>query len=167
MTANPIAQLRAIAQLREEGIPAALIKSRLGLTRHTLSHYRRLERLLVPAAAILIERAALSLRHARAIVRLPAAEQENFTRDIIQRRWSAHRAELEVRKRIEGQPAIPDSHYYDSLAETISEQIGHPVKIQPDRLNPHSGAITILYADFDCFDSVLARMRVKLPGDDD
>ena len=152
-----------VGQLAEEGIPMGELKSALGLSRFDLSHYRRLGRRLGDAVLDLIERSALSFGHARAIARLPPAKQEKFARDVIQRRWSAHRTESEVSRVIAGDEPGPDAHYYTALAETISEQIGHPVAVAANPARPQSGSITITYADFDCFDSILARMRVKLP----
>lgn len=156
-------RISAVEEWLGAGRSPRLLKQRLGISRFELSHYRRLARVLTADARHLLERNALSLGHARAIGRLDPKRQEAFARDIIQRRWSAHRAEQEASSALAGASAQPDAQYYDGLAEIISEQIGHPVKVTPDRHNKRAGAITITYADYACFDSILGRLRVRLP----
>lgn len=157
------ARVRMVGQLAEAGVPMRELKTALGLSRFDLSHYRRLGRRLAGPVLDLVERAGLTFGHARAIARLPLPQQEAFARDVIQRRWSAHRTESEAKRALAGAQPGPDAHYYGALAETISEQIGHPVTVTANPARPQSGTIAIAYADFDCFDSILARMRVKLP----
>lgn len=155
-------RILTVEELISSGLSPAYLKERLGLSRYDLSHYRRLSRTLSPEALVLIDKGRLSLRHARAISRVSRDGQAKFTGDIIQRRWSASRADQQAIALVTGSAPPADAEYYDSIAEQISEQIGHEVKIAQDKANRRSGTITIRYADFDCFDSILARMRVTL-----
>lgn len=158
----PGERISAVAELLAGGLSASYVKERLGLSRYDLSHYLRLSRTLSPQVLIRIDKGQLSLRHARAISRVPPADQERFVGDIIQRGWSAARADQQATAFVSGSEPPADAEYYDAIAEQISEQIGHEVKISQDKMNRRSGTITIRYADFDCFDSILARMRVTL-----
>lgn len=155
-------RVRALETLLAQRLSTQYLKECLNLSRFDLSHYRRLSRALTPAVIDLIDRGNLSLRHARVIGQLDRKQQESFARDVIQRRWSVSRATEQAKSLMSGEAAPANSEYYDSIAEQISEQIGHPVKVAPDKANPRSGTITINYADFECFDSILSRMKVRL-----
>jgi ParB-like chromosome segregation protein Spo0J len=161
-----IAALATLELLEAEDVSSRGIQDRLGIDRFELSHLRRLKRQLTPASRQVIERARLSFAHARAIARLRGDDQETLARDVAQRRWSAHRAEREARERLQGRAAGPDNSMYVALAEQIAEQIGHPVQIRTDPANPRRGEILVTFADLDCFDAILSRMRVSL-GDNE
>lgn len=160
-----IARLDVLATLTAAKESSGTIKQELGLNRYELSHLRRLDKYLSDTAKHLINRNRLSEGHARALARLPHAQQENLVRDTIQRHWSVRDLEQAVKATIDGtgiKDKSADARYYDQLSMHISDQIGHPVKIQPAQ-TPGHGQITITYYGLDSFDGILSRMRIKLP----
>lgn len=143
------------------------IKKALGLNRYELSHLRRLDRCLSDTAKHLINKNRLSEGHARALARLSHPQQERLVRDTLQKQWSVRDLEQAVKATIEGgdiKDKSADARYYDQLGTNISEQIGHPVKIQPSQ-TPDNGQIIITYFGLDSFDGILKRLRIKLPDD--
>jgi ParB-like chromosome segregation protein Spo0J len=138
------------------------IKENLELSRYELSHLKRLSKRLTPEARKLISRNNLAEGHARALARLPAKMQESLLREALHRRWSVRKIERRVKDLLEGREPEPDDSYYEQLATHISDTIGHPVKVCPDKTNPSKGQIIITYLGFDAFDSVMERLNVEL-----
>lgn len=100
---------------------------------------------------------------AKAVGRLSHDGQDQIIREVLHRRWSVRRVEVEVRAIIEGAGAHKDSAYYQQLADHIGEQIGFPVLIRP-KAGGRGGEVVIKYFDYVDFDSVMDRLRVKLPA---
>tara|TARA_B110000211_G_C14089941_1_gene558472 strand:- start:3546 stop:4061 length:516 start_codon:yes stop_codon:yes gene_type:complete len=160
-----IKRIEEVELRRDLGDSSAEIKEALGLTRYELSHLNRLSKKLCYEARKLIKRNNLSEGHARALVRLPQKAQEDILREALHRKWSVRKLEQRVRDYIAGREPTPDASYYEQLATHISDTIGHPVQVRPDRTNPSKGKIVITYLGLDAFDSVMERMNVKI-GDE-
>lgn len=160
-----IKRVEEIELRRELGHSNERIKEALGLTRYELSHLNRLSKNLNPEARKLIDRNNLSEGHARALVRLPIKAQEKIIRDTLARKWSVRQLEQRVRDYLANREPAPDALYYKQLATHISETIGHPVEVCPDKSIPSKGKIVITYLGFDAFDSIMERMNVKI-GDE-
>lgn len=152
-------RLDEINYLQSCKTPSKEIKSTLGISRSELSHLLRTDAKLDEHVKDLIRRNKLSLGHAKAIARLSGAQQDRLTRDVISKRWSVRRAEAEVRAALSGK-TLSDNAYYEQLSETISDQVGQPVKIIPDG---SKGCIQIEYFSFEDFDNIMARMKIQLP----
>lgn len=155
-------KLEELERLAGASLDASYLKERLVVDRFELSHLRRLARALSDPAREVVRRAGLTFAHARAIARLPARDQESFARDIVQKRWSVRKAEQAAAARVKGEAPGPDREYYEQLSTRISEYVGHPVEVDVDKKNPKRGVIKITYADLDCFDSIMQRLRVSL-----
>lgn len=160
-----IKRIEEIELRRDLGDSSAEIKEALGLNRYELSHLNRLSKKLCPEARKLIKRNNLSEGHARALVRLPQKAQENILRDALHRKWSVRKLEQRVRDYVAGREPTPDASYYEQLATHISDTIGHPVQVRPDKTNPTKGKIVITYLGLDAFDSIMERMKVRI-GDE-
>lgn len=160
----PVVKRVEEVELRLElGDSNAEVKEALGLTRYELSHLNRLSKKLTPATRKLLKRNThLSEGHARALVRLPAKAQEDMLREALHRKLSVRKLELRVKDYLDGREPTPDASYYEQLSTHISETIGHPVKVRPDKSNPSKGKIVITYLGLDAFDSVMERMNVKV-----
>lgn len=143
-------------------IPKAEIKTLLGLSRVELSHLLRLSKRLGAGVRSLIKKNDLPQGYAKAITRLPHSAQDKVIRDALLKGWSVRRIEEEVRVIAEGREAVQDSSYYRQLGELIGDQIGNPVTVKPNK-NNKGGELVIRYFDYADFDSVLDRLRVKLP----
>lgn len=162
-----IERLEALAARTAAQESSHSIKKALGLNRYELSHLRRLDRCLSDTAKHLINKNRLSEGHARALARLSHPQQERLVRDTLQKQWSVRDLEQAVKATIEGadiRDKSADARYYDQLGVYISDQLGHPVKIQPAH-TPGHGQITITYFGLDSFDGILNRMRIKLPDE--
>ena len=143
------------------------IKKELGLSRYELSHLKRLDKHLSETSKQLIHKNKLSEGHAKALARLRGSQQDKLLRDTIQKRWSVRVLEQAVSAQLDGEEfndRSTDALYYEQLSNHVSEQIGHPAKIFPDKTQGN-GQITITYYGLDSFDGILKRLRVKLPDD--
>lgn len=152
-------RLDEIKYLQSCKTPSKEIKTTLGISRSELSHLLRTDAKLDEHVKDLIRRNKMSLGHAKAIARLSGPKQDGLARDIISKRWSVRRAEAEARAALSGK-SLSDNAYYEQLSETISDQVGQPVKIIPDG---SKGCIQIEYFSFEDFDNIMARMKIRLP----
>lgn len=144
------------------GDTRAEIREALGITRFELSHLCRISRELEDTTKQLIEKNGLSEGHAKALTRTSGRLQDDLIRSAIQHRWSVRRLEQEVRAGLSGTDSVPDQEHYDRISQLMSETIGHPVTVRPDKKDQRKGTITIQYFDFESFDSIADRLNVSL-----
>ena len=166
---DPIAEARAIEELKAAGLTDRDIGERLGLPRHQVTQARRLLKLIDPAQAALIG-GRLSVGHARVLASLDPAHQARLLREITAKRLSVRQAEERANasgKRRGGAGHEPPSSVADGaipkdaatlkLEQELSESLGCPVSF--DLHSNGSGRVVIDYSDLDVLDGVLERMR--------
>lgn len=159
-----IEKIRFVERLIDLKVKSKEVKRQLGLTTYNMSHLMRLSKGLTEDVKNIIAKGGLSAGHARAIARLSKPLQERFTRDCIQKKWSVRKIEVAVKASLLGVNNT-DAEYYRRLAETVGDQIGHPVEIHPDTTKVGQGTIVIRYLGLEAFEGILQRMRVKLPDE--
>ncbi len=142
-----LAGATCVALAREHGVPANKVR-----------HLVRVARKLHPDTCELCRRNhRLSYGHARVLASIGMPRQIEAARTVLAKHWSVRQLERYTR----GEPAASDNSYYERLAETLSEQMGRPLSISPDKKTPTAGTISIRYFDVDDFETVCLRMGLS------
>jgi ParB family transcriptional regulator, chromosome partitioning protein len=162
---NPIEEARAYQRLAEsEGLTQAEIARMVDKSR---SHVANIQRLLaLPESVIaLVERGALSMGHARALI--GSAEAESIADAAVAKSLSVRDVEKLVRKQARGnvtpgrraRPAVGTAEAADIAAVQthLEDFLGLPVRIATDA-DPRSGAVTIRYSTLDQLDLICQRL---------
>jgi ParB family chromosome partitioning protein len=166
---DPIAEARAIAELKNAGLTDHEIGGHLGMPRHQITQARRLLNLIEPVQAVLIG-GRISVGHARVLASLDKDHQERLLREITTKRLSVRKTEgcaNEIRDRCgRGGGAAPDPVADNKvqkdpatrqLEREISETLGCPFSFELHK--DGSGRVVIEYSDLDVLDGVLERIR--------
>jgi len=169
---EPIAEARAITDLKTAGLTDREIGERLGMPRHQVTQARRLLKMIDAAQAALIG-GQISVGHARVLASLDPARQARLLREITRKRLSVRqleelasdRRDPSSSRRGEGREAPSSST--DSvvqkdaatlkLEQELSENLGCPVSF--DLYSNGSGRMVIDYSDLDVLEGVLERIR--------
>jgi len=143
----------AIAKLSSVGYSNRQTRELTGLTHdYTVSHYKKAGG-LSPSILELWHKNlhVITLGHARALARLPENKQEHTCREILARHLNVRQVE-KLNSATQSSSSEMNAHL-KRLAETMSEYIGHPVKIsmKPDST---SGKLTVDWFGFDDFDTL-------------
>jgi len=166
---DPIAEARAIAELKDEGLTDQAIGERLGLPRHQVTQARRLLNLNASAQTAVIA-GQISVGHARVLASLDEAHQARLLREVTTKRLSVRQTEARAnemrdRRGRRGQatpkPVAENTVQKDAatrrLEQDLSEHLGCPLSFE---LHPDgSGRVVIEYSDLDVLDGVLERIR--------
>lgn len=169
---DPIAEARAIAELKNAGMTDQDIGERVGLPRHQVTQARRLLNLIEPVQAALIG-GQISVGHARVLASLDQARQARLLREVTSKRLSVRQLEERSSDRRHqsssrlGEGGVARSSSPDSvvqkdaatlkLEQELSENLGCPVSF--DLHSNGSGRVVIEYSDLDVLDGVLERIR--------
>jgi len=166
---DPMAEARAIAELKDEGMTDQEIGERLGMPRHQVTQARRLLNLSEPAQAALIS-GQLSVGHARVLASLENDVQDRLLREITTKRLSVRQTEEranEIRdRRGRGGEATPNPVADNTvqkdastrrLEQELSDNLGCPLSFELH--SDGSGRVVIEYSDLDVLDGVLERIR--------
>jgi len=166
---NPIAEARAIAELKDEGMTDQEIGERLGMPRHQVTQARRLLNLSEPAQAVLIG-GKISVGHARVLASLDHAHQARLLREVTTKRLSVRQTEEranELRDRrgrggeVTPNPVSDNTVQKDAatrqLEQELSDTLGCPLSFELH--TDGSGRVVIEYPDLDVLDGVLERIR--------
>jgi ParB family chromosome partitioning protein len=161
---NPIEEARAYSRLAEsEGLTQAEIARMVDKSR---SHVANLQRLLaLPEPVIeMVERGALSMGHARALI--GSEQAENIAEAAVSQQMSVRDVEKLVRRKSRGDTIPRKARNPRDAGEDadivavqghLEEFLGLPVRIQADA-DPKSGVVTIRYATLDQLDLVCQRL---------
>ena len=161
---NPIEEARAYHRLAEmEGLTQAEIA---GLVDKSRSHVANLMRLTaLPEDVIaLVERGALSMGHARALIGCENASE--LAETAVARQLSVRDVEKLVRSGAPSRKGEPKSRYQQgptddadivAVQRHLEEFLGLPVKITADA-DPRSGAVTVRYGSLDQLDLICQRL---------
>lgn len=150
-------RLQHLFHFTQEDIASLMGKSR--------SHIANLLRLLTLSATVQdkIRVQQLSLGHARLLVGLSQAHQENLAQQVAQAGWSVRRLEEAVRRLKFSSAILPtpnlENHDLASLQNQLTEQMGTPVEIIQE--TQQSGWIKIKFFDNDTLAGLLERMGLS------
>ena len=132
---------------------------------HSRTHVSNLLRLLelAPAVQGLVETGQLDMGHARALLPLPAAKQEELAEQIVARQLSVREVEALVARFTQPAPTQPAAKPRDAdleaLERRLAERLGTPVSIRHGQRG--KGQIVLKYGSLDELDALLSRL---VPG---
>jgi ParB family chromosome partitioning protein len=161
---NPIEEAEGYKRLSEElGYTQEQIAERVGKDRATVANALRLLK-LPPSVRDLVQKGALSMGHARALLGLDeAAAIERCAVKVVARSLSVRAAEELVRRERGEGPVKPvaaapeKSAIVKDLEQKLTRSLGAKVAVH-DRGNGKGGRIEIDYADLDDLDRLLDRL---------
>lgn len=169
---NPMQESNALIELAEIiGATPHQVGKRLGMTRYTVSHLVRLQR-LTRRVQLLILQGRLSLGKAKLLVTCNREQQYEMAMRILNGKWSTQRAEEEIRAIKQGNVAkkMPDGMEKDPetarLEARLQEALGAPVEIRHDQLKGE-GELSIQYSNLEILEGILERIFRKDPAHHD
>ncbi len=162
---NPVEEAFALQRLKDEfDLTQQQVADAVGKSRVTVTNLLRLLN-LTPPVRTLLERGVIEMGHARALLTLPALDQERLAAEVAERQLSVRQTEELVRRlgqRGNGSAATsrrPASRDADTvrLEQELSERIGAPVSISHGRGG--GGQMVIRYSSLEELDGILAHLR--------
>lgn len=160
-----IAAAERLASLSKQGWSSASLAKELEITDAMVRHHVRIADKLHDEVKQICSSGKLKLGHARVIASFPHEEQCDLATRVIKQSLSVRQLE-NLRKHGELRSDDPDAKYYLQLAQDLSDQLGHPLSISPNRTQAGSGFIRIQYFDLDDFDTVCKRIGLALPSEE-
>jgi len=159
---NPLEEANALQRLIDEfALTHQQAADAVGRSRAAVSNLLRLLE-LPEAIRKLVERGAIEMGHARALLTLPAAKAEALARQAADEQWSVREIERRV-KALHKTPVAPPTagRRLDAdiaaLQTELSESLGTAVEFQHGRGG--RGKLVISYHSLDALDGILARLR--------
>jgi len=157
---NPLEEAEALKRLLEEfGMTHQQVADAVGKSRATISNLLRLNE-LHPEVKQLLLTGAIEMGHARAILGLEFALQDEIARKVAAAKLSVRATELLIQQLRDGQKKRkPDSKDPDirRLEERIATRIGAPVLIKHGKKG--AGQLVIHYDSLDQLEGVLDRLK--------
>jgi ParB family chromosome partitioning protein len=117
---------------------------------------------LAPGARQRLETGDLEMGHARALLSVSEALQEQLAQGVTEHQWSVRQTEQRVRQllaepKASKAPAPRPDPNIRKLEETLGQQIGAPVSIQHKASG--QGSLVIRYGSLDELDGILKHIR--------
>jgi len=166
---NPVEEAFALQRLRDEfELTQQQVADAVGKSRVAVTNLLRLLN-LTPAVRELLERGAIEMGHARALLSLDAMDQERLAREVSDKQLSVRQTELLVRQRQArsqargtaaggGSRRAPDKDPDTRrLEQELSERIGAPVSISYG--SGGGGKLEISYSNLDELEGILKHFR--------
>jgi ParB family chromosome partitioning protein len=160
---NPLEEATALQRLIDEfALTHQQAADAVGRSRAAVSNLLRLLE-LPDAVRKLVERGAIEMGHARALLTLPAAQAEALARLAADEQWSVRETERRVKALQKGPATAPatGNRRQDAdvaaLQTELSESLGTAVEFQHGRGG--RGKLVISYHSLDVLDGILARLR--------
>ena len=164
---NPLEEAFALQRLRDEfELTQQQVADAVGKSRVAVTNLLRLLN-LAPPVRELLQRGDIEMGHARALLALPALDQERLARDVATKRLSVRQTENLVRqwqeraaragaiRRVNPRAAKdPDTL---RLEQELSDRIGAPVNIAHG--SGGRGQLVIRYSSLDELDGILKHLR--------
>ncbi len=163
---NPLEEAAALQRLRDEfELTQQQVADAVGKSRVAVANLLRLLN-LTPAVRELLERGAIEMGHARALLALEPLEQERLAREVAVKQLSVRQTEGLVRRRQQrsaqtasggarrGAGKDPDTV---RLEQDLSDRIGAPVSISHG--SGGRGQLIISYSSLDELDGILKHLR--------
>ena len=155
---NPIEEARGLERLRQEfELTQEQVAEAVGKSRPAVANLLRLLN-LPEAVRELLAQGDLEMGHARALLALPAEDQEPMARVVVKGQLSVRQTEALVRRagsKPERKPASVDPDIR-RLEIRLSERLGAGVSINHTRKG--GGKVVIAYASLDELDGILSRL---------
>ena len=158
---NPMEEAEGYKSLVEQyGMTQEQAAQRVGKSRSAVANAMRLLS-LSPAVRALVEEGRLSAGHARALLTLPAALQEEAAKTILKSSLSVRQTELLVKRLLnvkEGQAvkAPPDVDYVAEAERALSDRLGRACRITHGR---KKGRVEIEYYGVDDLNKLLEALE--------
>jgi ParB family chromosome partitioning protein len=158
---NPLEQAAALQRLQEEfGLTQQQVADAVGKSRVAVTNLLRLLSLCPPVRDMLHD-GEIEMGHARALLPLPAIDQERLARVVAAKQLSVRATEALVRQRqnpprkpAEGPEKGADTRV---LERELSERIGAPVSINQGSGN--RGRLVIAFSSLDELEGILAHIK--------
>lgn len=172
---NPVEEAFALQRLRDEfELTQQQVADAVGKSRVAVTNLLRLLN-LTPAVRELLERGAIEMGHARALLSLDAMDQERLAREVADKQLSVRQTELLVRQRQARSKARgtaagaggggPSRRAPDKdpdtrrLEQELSDRIGAPVSISYGSGSGGGGKLEISYSNLDELEGILKHLR--------
>lgn len=164
---NPLEEAYALSRLRDEfGLTQQQVADSVGKSRVAVANLLRLLNLAVTVREMLA-RGDLEMGHARALLALPAPDQERLAQEVVERELSVRQTENLVRQwqdraargNGERRVARPRSKDPDTvrLERELSDRIGAPVTITHGQTG--RGQLVIGYSNLDELEGILKHLH--------
>jgi len=160
---NPLEEAVALQRLIDEfALTHQQAADAVGRSRAAVSNLLRLLE-LPEGVRKLVERGAIEMGHARALLTLPAAQADALARQAADEQWSVREIERRVQalQKGPGGKKAPSIKRVDAdigaLQTELSETLGTAVEVQAGRGG--RGKLVINYHSLDVLDGILARLR--------
>jgi ParB family chromosome partitioning protein len=158
---NPLEEAQALDRLREEfGLTQQQVADAVGKSRVAVTNLLRLLNLSPPVRDMLLS-GEIEMGHARALLPLPALDQERLARVVATKGLSVRATEALVRDRHKpAKTTAPQVKDADTarLERELSDRIGAPVVIQQDAKG-RGGRLTIGYSNLDELEGILSHLK--------
>ena len=158
---NPLEEAQALKRLLEEqALTHEQLAEAVGKSRTAVTNLLRLLN-LVPRVRDMLVEGTLEMGHARALLALPAEDQEPAAQRVVARQLSVRQTEALVKQLLAGPapPAATSDPDTRRLERELSEHLGAPTSIAAGRRG--SGRIVIRYGSLDELDGLLERLGAK------
>ncbi|HET7570231.1 MAG TPA: ParB/RepB/Spo0J family partition protein [Gammaproteobacteria bacterium] len=157
---NPLEEARALERLIDEfEMTHQQASEAVGRSRAAVSNLLRLLE-LAPATAKLVEEGRLEMGHARALLALKGAAQDEAAREVAAKGLSVRETEKLVRRLGEPKKSAPARRLDPDirrLQEDLTERLGARVSVQPGPKG--RGKLVINYTSLDELDGILGHIR--------
>jgi len=158
---NPLEEAQALDRLKEEfGLTQQQVADAVGKSRVAVTNLLRLLNLSPPVRDMLLS-AEIEMGHARALLPLPALDQERLARVVASKGLSVRATEALVRDRhkpVKAKSAPVKDADTARLERDLSDRIGAPVVIQQDAKG-RGGKLTIGYSNLDELEGILSHLK--------
>jgi ParB family chromosome partitioning protein len=167
---NPLEEAFALQRLKEEfELTQQQVADAVGKSRVAVTNLLRLLN-LAPAVRELLQRSAIEMGHARALLALPAMDQERLAFEVAAKHLSVRQTETLVRQWQEREASAGAGHRAASrrraaskdpdtlrLEQELSDKVGAPVSISHG--NAGGGQLVISYSTLDELEGILKHLR--------
>ena len=155
---NPMEQANGLARLIDAlQLTHALAGEKVGLSRAAVSNLLRL-RELAASVQKMLEGGVLEMGHARALLPLPEAQQENIAKTVVRHGWTVRETERQVKSVLSSPAPSVDKKDADTrrLERELSERLSLRVEIHHRKTG---GKMVLHYPSLNALDKVLKKLR--------
>lgn len=157
---NPLEEAQALDRLKEEfGLTQQQVADAVGKSRVAVTNLLRLLNLSPPVREMLLA-GEVEMGHARALLPLPALDQERLARVVASKGLSVRATEALVRDRgkpVKAKPAPVKDADTARLERELSDRIGAPVAILQS--GSGGGKLSISYSNLDELEGILSHLK--------
>ncbi|MEM8768189.1 MAG: ParB/RepB/Spo0J family partition protein [Pseudomonadota bacterium] len=160
---NPLEEAQALERLKEEfGLTQQQVADAVGKSRVAVTNLLRLLNLCAPVRAMLLA-GEVEMGHARALLPLPALDQERLARVVAAKGLSVRATESLVRDRQQPaaraarRPVAEKDADTARLERELSDRVGAPVSINQAKAG--GGSLVISYSNLDELEGILSHLK--------